>query len=189
MPASVKKTDTVIKSDLINIDLLSLDGNIKIKITYDSQPVLFRIDPSTKGPSTKGPSTKGVTVELAGSVLIWTLPSQVLTQIQDFESIVRRKLCIEKEKFFEQQRKLFVSDSDIEYLWANAINTVHHTFRSFPEASDVESLNAVAVSVPNSGNTSNSKWTIPDNVTIFAKPSHIWISKSKCGIIWNTVVQ
>lgn len=151
------------------VDKLNLDGNIKIKISYDGNPVIFSVDGS------------GVKVTAASTVLLWSLPQHALSEIDSFEGLVRQKLCLEKAVFFEQQRKLAVSDDDIDFLWSRAVNFDQNTFRSFTEPQDFEALATVGTAL------NDDSWTIKPKHTLYIKPSHIWISKTKCGIIWSVV--
>lgn len=148
---------------------LELNGNIKIKITYNDKPVLIKID------------QKKIHVESMGTVMLWNFTSPMLAKIQEFEDIVCQKLITEKEKFFEQQRKLFVTEDDVKYLWANAIS--NQKFRSFVEPGDTDNLTKLG-----NYDEKTQSWDL-ENRTVYAKASHIWITKKKCGIIWAVIVK
>ena len=150
--------------------LLKLDGSIKIKVSYDDKKVYIQ-----------SKVTNWSMVDY-GNAMIWTsTDNEFCEKIDAFERQLLENIIENKKIFFEKQRKIFASDDDIRNIWT--FSTKHdRSFKTFSESKDESSISKLGIRT-NSIDDSPAHFSFK-NVSFNAHCSHVWISKSKAGVIW-----
>lgn len=148
--------------DDIDSSKLVLQGNVKIKVTYNDQSVAVK----TK----KDDFTFNIYDRY---MVLHTKDQTFLNKIRNFEVHVLDKIIENKQLFFEKQRKVKASDEDIRQLWSWSVDVNAGTFRFFYDTWD-ETI------FEKTGDTAS-----VCKIQLQAICGHVWISKTKAGIIWN----
>lgn len=157
-------------SILMEPNKLKLEGNVKIKITYDDKNVLIQTLPTNW------------TVKDYGNSTLWSSDNKdqdpVFEKMMAFENLVLAEIIEQKDLFFEKQRKLKVSPDDIRQMWCSSAR---------PGVVKIYPAKPGDTNIPSDAKKKDDGTFIVQNKTLTLHGSHVWITKQKAGILWTLV--